>query len=189
MRSIVKPMPLALAMVGALALPGVAQAQATDTSSKTVNVIGTAPAMCFAGTVSGTGSYDLGVLIDTNTGQLRNDLSAPPQVLVGSFCTGRSTITVAATPLEAQNFTAAAPTGFSRRVDYTATASGWTVTPASYNTGTASNTASTQSRPTAFSGDVTVAISDFSTAGGNALRLVADGNYRGVVTVTIAAVN
>ena len=180
-----------LAFVGVLALtfPGLAQAQSRDTSTKTVNIVGTAPAMCFAGTLSGSGNYDLGVLIDTTTGQLRNDLSAPAQLLVGSFCTGRSTITVAATPLEAQNFTAAAPSGFSRQVDYTATASGWTVTPASYTTSAASNPAATQTRPTAFSGDVTVAISGFATTGGQNLRLIADNSYRGVVTVTIAAVN
>lgn len=172
-----------------LAMPGLAQAQSRDTDSKTVNIIGTAPAMCFAGTLSGSGSYDLGVLINLSNGQLRSDLSAPPQVLVGSFCTGRSTITIAATPLEAQNFTAAAPGGFSRRVDYTATASGWTVTPAAFNTAAAANPSATQDRPTSFSGDVTVAISNFATSGGQSLRLVADGSYRGVVTVTIAAVN
>lgn len=172
----------------ALAFPAMAQAQSA-TSTKTVNIVGTAPAMCFAGTISGTGNYDLGVLIDTTTGQLRSDLAANPQILVGSFCTGRSTITVSATPLEAQNATANPPSGFSRRVDYTATASGWTVTPARYDTAAASNAAATQTRPTSFSGDVTVAISNFATFGGQNLRLVADGSYRGLVTVTIAAVN
>ena len=180
---------LLLAGLAALTLPVAAQAQSRDTDSKTVNIVGTAPVMCFAGTLSGTGSYDLGVLINTTTGQLRSDLTAPAQILVGSFCTGRSTITVVATPLEAQNFTASPPSGFARRVDYTATASGWTVTPARYSTGAASNAAATQARPTSFSGDVTVAISDFATTGGQSLRLVADGSYRGLVTVTIAAVN
>lgn len=189
MRSAVKPSLFALFGFCALALPGLAQAQSRDTSSKTVNIVGTAPAMCFAGTLTGTGNYDLGVLIDTTTGQLRSDLTAPAQILVGSFCTGRSTISVAATPLEAQNFTAQPPSGFARRVDYTATASGWTVTPARYSTGAATNSAATQARPTSFSGDVTVAISDFATTGGQSLRLVADGSYRGLVTVTIAAVN
>lgn len=189
MRSAVKPSLIALFGFCALALPGLAQAQSRDTSSKTVNIVGTAPAMCFAGTLSGTGSYDLGVLINTTTGQLRSDLTAPAQILVGSFCTGRSTITVSATPIEAQNYTASPPSGFARRVDYTATASGWTVTPASYNTAAAANTAATQARPTSFSGDVTVAISNFATTGGQSLRLIADGSYRGLVTVTIAAVN
>ncbi|MBA4161403.1 MAG: hypothetical protein C0515_04850 [Novosphingobium sp.] len=182
-----KLLPL-IAFALALALPGTALAQ-SDTDTKTVSVVGTAPPMCFGGTLSGAGSFDLGVLIDTATGQLRNDLNAPPKLLVGSLCTSRSTITVSATPLVAQNFTAAAPTGFAKAVDYTATASGWTTTPASYNTGAASNAAATQSRATAFTGDITVAISGFATTGGNSLRLVADNDYRGLVTVTIAAVN
>ena len=172
-----------------LAVPATAQAQSSSTSSKTVSIIGTAPAMCFGGTLAGDGTYDLGILIDTTTGQLRTDLTAPPKLLVGSFCTGRSTITIQATPLVAQNFTTSPPGGFARSVDYVATASGWTVTPASYNTAAAANSAATQTRPTSFTGDVSVAISGFSTTGGQSLRLVADNNYRGLVTVTIAAVN
>jgi hypothetical protein len=74
-------------------------------------------------------------------------------------------------------------------VDYTATASGWTTTPASFTTSLANNTAATQSRSTPFSGDIAVAIANFGTTGGNALRLVADTNYRGTVTVTLAAAN
>ncbi len=180
---------LLLAPLLIAALPGAALAQTSNTSTKNVGVIGTAPAMCFAGTVTGNGSYDLGVLIDTANGQLRSDLSAPSKVLVGSFCTGRSTITVAATPLAAQNSTVAPPSGFSRQVNYTATATGWTTSPASYTTGAAANSAASQTRASAYTGDITVAISGFSTSGGQSLRLVADDNYLGLVTVTIAAVN
>lgn len=178
-----------LGTVMALAAPGLAQAQASNTDSKTVGIIGTVPAQCFAGAPSGEGSFDLGVLIDLDTGLLRTDLSAPERVLVGSFCTSRSTITIGATPLEAQNFTAAPPAGFSRRVHYQASAAGWTATPASYATGSASNVAATQSRASAFTGDITVAISKFATDGGETLRLVGDSAYRGLVTVTLAAVN
>ncbi len=179
----------------ALSAPGLAMAQiapevgASDTDSATVGVIGNVPAQCYGGTLSGDGSLDLGVLIDLTTGRLRTDLATPGEVLVGSFCTSRSTITVNATPLEAQNFTVAPPAGFSRRVHYLASASGWTTTPASYNTATAANAAATQSRDSAFTGDITVAISDFSTDGGETLRLVGDESYRGVVTVTLTAVN
>ena len=149
------------------AIPGDALAQTSNTSTKNVGVIGTAPAMCFGGTLTGSGSYDLGVLIDTSTGQLRTDLSAPAKVLVGSFCTGRSTITVAATPLAAQNSTVSPPNGFARQVNYTATATGWTIAPASYTTGAATQPSSTQARASAFTGDISVAISDFSTAADN----------------------
>ena len=178
-----------IAAAATLAAPGLASAQASDRDSKTVGIVGTVPAQCFGGTLSGDGSFDLGVLIDLTTGRLRTDLAAPNEVLVGSFCTSRSTITVNASPLEAQNFTATPPSGFSRRVHYAATASGWTTTPATYNTATAANSAATQSRNSAFTGDITVAISDFATDGGETLRLVGDESYRGLVTVTLAAVN
>ena len=178
-----------IAAAAVLAVPGLASAQASDRDSRSVGIIGTVPAQCFGGTLSGDGSFDLGVLIDLTTGRLRSDLGVPNEVLVGSFCTSRSTITVNATPLEAQNFTATPPSGFSRRVHYAATASGWTTAPASYNTAAAANSTATQSRSSAFTGDITVAISDFSTDGGETLRLVGDESYRGVVTVTLAAVN
>jgi hypothetical protein len=172
-----------------LALPGQALAQsATDT--KTFTVIGNVPAMCAGGTlVGGNSTFDLGVLIDTTTGFLRTDLASPSKVLTGAYCSGRSNITVNATTMAAQNFTATPPAGFSRTVDYTATASGWTTTPASFNTAAATNAGATQARATAFTGDITVGIGGFATGGGSALRLVADTNYRGIVTVTLAAAN
>ena len=178
---------LASAALVALAAP--AQA-ATETDSKQFGVQGNVPPLCVGGTVSaGTDTFDLGVLINTTSGLLRTDLSAPNKVLAGSFCSARSTIAVAATPIVAQTFTAAAPTGFSRSVDYTATASGWTTTAASCATGSASNPAATQTRDTAFSGPITVGIGAFATTGGNTLRLVADTQYRGTVTITLTAVN
>ena len=185
---------LILAAALALSLPGTAFAQSAATSTRTIGVsgnavVGAAPAMCFGGSPSGTGSYDLGVLIDTATGRLRPDLSAPPQLLVGSFCTGRSTITVEASPLAAQNSALTPPSGFARSVDYVATASGWTPVPARFATAAAANAAATQTRATAFTGDISVAISGFATRGGDMLRLVADDTYRGLVTVTLAAVN
>lgn len=164
---------------------GSASAQST-TSTKDFTVIGNVPAMCYGGTLEGDNSvFDMGVLIDTGTGLLRSDLSAPDKVLTGSFCSTRSTIELTATPMVAQNFTAAAPAGFSRTVNYVATASGWTVTPAVYDTAAQSNGQATQSRSTAFTGDITVALVDFSTSGGDDLLLVADPEYLGTVTVTL----
>lgn len=174
----------------AIAWSGAAAAQTeggSDTDTKNFAVVGNVPAMCVGGTLAGTGStFDMGVLIDLNTGLLRTDLAAPPKVLSGSFCSTRSTITVAATPMTAQTFTTTPPTGFSRTVNYTATAAGWTTTPASFTTGAASNPAAVQSRATAFSGDITVSVSSFATGGGATQRLVADTNYQGNVTVTLA---
>lgn len=172
----------------ALSAGSAAAQSATDT--KSFAVVGNVPALCSGGTIAGGGStFDLGVLIDTTTGLLRTDLAAPPKILTGSFCSSRSTITVAATPMAAQNFTAAPPAGFSRTVNYTATASGWTTTAATFATGAGTNPGATQTRPTAFSGDITVSIGTFGTNGGNALRLVSDTSYVGMVTVTLAVAN
>ena len=175
------------AVLTALALPMAAQAQSTST--KNVAIVGNVPVLCSGGTLTGGNLFDVGVLIDTSTGFLRPDLSAPDQVLTGTFCSARTTINVLATPMLAQNYTATPPGGFSRQVDYTATASGWTTTPARYNTAAAANAAATQSRDSAFTGPITVALSGFATGGGSALRLVADTSYRGTVTVTLTAVN
>lgn len=171
--------------------PLAAHAQdATSTDSKSFTVTGNVPALCSGGTLGGNqGTFDLGILIDTSTGLLRSDLAAPARTLAGAFCSAQSTIAVVATPLVAQNFTATPPATFSRSVDYTATASGWTTTPASYDTAAANHPAATQTRNTAFSGDIAVGVANFATTGGNALRLVADNDYRGTVTVTLAASN
>lgn len=171
-----------------LAVPGVAAAQST-TDTKSVAIVGTVPILCAGGTLTGGNTFDVGVLIDTTTGFLRSDLAAPSQTLAGSYCSTRTTINVVATPMTAQNFTVTPPSGFSRQVEYTATASGWTTTPASYRTDSATNPAATQSRTTAFTGPITVGIGGFATTGGDALRLVADTTYRGTVTVTLTAVD
>ncbi len=177
--------------LGALALAVPASAQEASTSdTETFQVIGTVPTLCSAGSVTtGTGVFDMGVLINTSTGLLRTDLAAPDKVLTGAFCSGRSTISISATPMAAQNFTGTPPAGYSTGVNYTATASGWTAAPAAFTTGAASNTGATQTRATAFSGDITVSVSNFATAGGTALRPVADPNYSGLVTVTLAGSN
>lgn len=182
-----------LVLLPALAAPAAVQAQeagSLTTSSKEFTVTGSVPPICSGGSLSsGDSTFALGVLIDTTTGLLRTDLAAPAKVMSGSFCSTRSTINLTATPLAAQNFTATPPTGFSREVNYTATASGWTPVAASYTTGAATNAAATQTRDSAFSGDIAVSLSGFATAGGAALRPVADTSYRGTVTVTLTAAN
>ncbi len=174
-------------ILGAATIAAPASAQSTD--SENFRVVGNVPALCTAGTATGGNStIDLGVLTNTATGFLRTDLTAPPQVITGSFCSSRSTIRVEATPMLAQNFTAAPPAGFSRTVNFVATAAGWTTTPAVFSTAQATNSGATQSRNTAFSGDITVSLSNFATGGGETLRLVADRNYLGTVVVTLTAV-
>lgn len=179
---------LAGAAIAVLSAGTAAAQQATDT--KSFGVTGNVPALCSGGTlVGGNSTFNLGVLIDTATGLLRTDLSAPAKTLTGAFCSSQSTITISAAPLTAQTFTATPPAGFSRTVNYTATASGWTPAAASFATGSPSNPGAVQTRTTAFSGDITIGIGAFGTGGGNALRLVADTNYVGAVTVTLTVAN
>ncbi len=171
------------------ALAPSAQAAESDTKGP-VPITGNVPILCSVGTVTGGDNiFDVGLLTDTTTGRLLPNLSAPPRIIAASYCNTRSQISISATPMAAQSYTTTPPDGFSRLVDYTATATGWSTVPASYATGAATNPQSSQLRNTAFGGDITVSISDFATNGGNALRLVSDDAYRGTVTVTLVAVN
>ena len=155
-----------------------------------VNVEGFVTNLCFAGTLQGGNDvFDLGILSETSSGRLRSDLAAPPKTLVGAFCSGASTLSITATPLVSQNFTSNAPNGFSRTIHYTAQASGWTQTPATFVTGASTNPDASQDQPVAFAGDIVVAISDFNTDGGQSLRLVSDPSYQGQIVVTLAAAN
>ncbi len=177
----------ATAVAAALAQPAHAQS-AFD--GQDFSVTGTVPALCVGGAVTPAGGiFDLGVLVDTATGFLRTDLSAPAQLIQGSFCSSRSTIAVVATPIVAQGFTGTAPTGFSRSVDFVASAAGWTSSPAVFATTSTTNAAALQARDTPFSGPITVGIADFATTGGSALRMVADTSYLGTVTVTLTPEN
>jgi len=181
---------LALGVAGLLALPATASAQSTTATAGPFPVTGNVPALCSGGTLTGGNtSFDLGVLINTATGLLRSDLAAAPKVLTGAFCTSRSRISISATPLQSVTDTAAPGSGFSRSVNYTASAAGWTTNPAQFATASGSNPAASQDRGTAFQGDITVSIGSFSTAGGDTLRLIADPSYQGTVTVTLAVAN
>lgn len=156
--------------------------------ASTVAVNGEVADHCSGGTVAGGDSvFALGVMVDTATGLLLDNLSAPPKTIIGAFCTSASTITVAATPMTPGESTGAPPVGFSDAVDYTTTASGWTANPAVFTTDAASNPDATQRQPMAFSGVITVAVSGFTPVGGTALRMVADPNYVGHITITLAA--
>jgi len=166
---------------------GAAFAQSSTAIAGPHPVTGTVPVLCAAGTLSDDdGVFAVGILVDTSTGFLRNDLSAPPKVLQGSFCTSKSTITVEASPMVAQASTGAPPEGFSDTVNFTAMAEGWTPSPAVFTTGAAANLNAVQTRETAFTGDIVVSIGDFTTEGGQALRLVEDPLYQGAVVVTLA---
>lgn len=169
-----------------LAMPARAQ-DVGSSDSTSFAVTGNVPALCAGGTLDGGGSFDFGILIDLTTGLLREDLAADAQTMTGAFCSARSTITVDASPMLAQNYLAAPPAGFSRSIDFVATASGWTETAASFDTAAAANPGSVQQRDSAFTGDIVVTVNGLAVTGGASLRPVADSQYLGQVVVTLAA--
>lgn len=176
-----------LAVVSATAAPAVVFAQANPTQL-TFPVTGSVARLCAIGAITGGDStFAVGSLINPATGFLSATLSAPAKTVTGSWCNAPSTITLAATPLGATDV-ATAPAGFTRAVNYTATATGWSATPASFATGAATNPAAVQNATTATAGNITVAIGSFAAAGGDTLRPVASPTYQGAVTLTLAVV-
>jgi hypothetical protein len=165
----------------------------TLTSTATIGpipVLGSVPTFCTGGTVSdGGGAFNLGVLIDQTTGFLRADLAAPPKTVNGAFCNAPSNVTIAASRMVPTSFSSTPPVGFSAGVDFVATATGWTATPASTSTATTTNAGATQSRPTPGGAVISIGISGFSTQGGATLRPVADPVYRGQVVLTLTVVS
>ncbi|HEY3811688.1 MAG TPA: hypothetical protein VGL66_00560 [Caulobacteraceae bacterium] len=167
-----------------------AAAASATAGPASVPVTGTVVTFCTTGTLTNdTTVFDLGVLTDPNTGLLKNNIAPVSKILNGATCNTVSTITVAASPMTAQDFTTVPPAGFARAIDYTATASGWTTTPAVYVTSQSSNSAANQARNTPFSGQITLTLSSFTTTGGSNLLLVSDPVYSGAITVTLAAGN
>ena len=143
-------------------------------------VTGNVTTFCTNGVLTtDTTTFDLGSMTDPNTGSLKNSIATFTKTLNGAVCNAASTINVAAQPMTAQSFTSTPPAGFSRSVDYTATASGWTPTPAVYVTSQPQNAAATQSRNAPFSGQIALTLSGFATTGGQTLKLVSDPNYSG----------
>jgi hypothetical protein len=162
-------------------------AQSLSQTSPAFPVTGNVPTLCSLGAVSGAGNFPLGVLINTTTGKMRTDLSAPDQTITGSWCNTPSTISITATPLVAVNATATPPAGFTRTLNYTATASGWSgaTTPAVFTIGAASNPNATRSVTGPLTAPISVGVSAITPVGTDPF-LVADTSYLGTVTVTIA---
>ncbi len=176
---------VAAATIGLFSAGGSLAASVSDVTGS-VGIAGTVTPRCSIGTLNDGNIFDLGVLVDTSTGLLRT-IAPVSKTLVGASCNVQSDISVTATPMQTQDFSGAPPSGFSSSVDYVATASGWTTTPASYDTSQTSHAGSVQSRSTAFAHDIVVTLSGFNTTGGQAQRLVSDPHYRGDIVVTLSA--
>lgn len=178
----------------ALACPAVALA--ANPTSATLTINGSVSQACSLGSVTGSSTFAVTTggsgLIDTATGLLgSNPQTDGNRTITGSWCNTKSTISVAAAPMVAQNFAGTPPSTFSKAVNYTASVSGWAASAATSVTGgdasgagSSTNVAQTQTSPQA--GDITVALSNFATGGGASNRLVADPSYQGSITVTLA---
>jgi hypothetical protein len=158
-----------------LAIPAAASAQAAAVTG-TVTVTGAVAARCQFTT--GNASIDIPELSDTSTSALdpATVSGAPHATLVG-WCNGTaSTIQVEAQPLLN---TATAPTGFTNRVDYTATATANSVSVT--DNSLVANSDNTAASVGIFTGNIDVGLSQATSPTG---KLIA-GAYLGHVIVTL----
>lgn len=169
----------------ALAVPAVSMAEPiTQPLTVAVTINGTVEARCSLANVDDTGAiFDLGEMIGDN-GKLRPDLSAPPVEIAASWCNSASRINVEADPLEAITSVPTLPANFSDRVNFTAAVSGWTSSPATYDTAAGPGASSSQVSAGPVAGGYEISIADFATENGDNY-LLADA-YKGEVRVTIA---
>ncbi len=175
---------VALIAAGSLTAAEVEAASAPSTAH--VNIAGKVSPLCSVGSpADGSSVFNLGTLVDTATGLLLPNLAAT-KTLNEAFCNALSRITVSATQMRAQSFTAPPPAGFTVGVNFTATASGWSATPAVFDTALADNSGAVQSVSGAFAADIVIALSQFASAGGPTLVPVADPAYQGTVTIIVA---
>lgn len=178
---------LGLALIVLAAFPASAIAQTTETG--TVAVEGQVRPVCILGNPN-PALVNLGQL-SASSGPRTGRIAVIPNqtvTLPASFCNfAGSVVTVRATALTSSDTSAPQP-GFSRAVNYTATATNWasgssTATSAALrdgSTATATGTGATQPLPRI--ADITLTLSSFTAPGD--LILVA-GNYSGTVVVTL----
>jgi hypothetical protein len=178
---------LGLALIVLAAFPAAAMAQTTETG--TVAVQGQVRPVCILGNPN-PALVNLGQLSASSGPRTGKTTVIPNQTvtLPASFCNfAGSVVTVTATALTSSDTSAPQP-GFSRAVNYTATASNWasgssTATTAALANGTvptANGAGATQPLPKI--ADITLTLSNFTAPGD--LILVA-GNYSGTVVVTL----
>jgi hypothetical protein len=167
----------------ALGLVASAAPAAAQSSPGTVTVNGAVADRCLFTTPSAT--INITELSQSGTGASAGRLDATTvdgqqRTLVG-WCNGTSaTMTVEAKPLLNSDFTSAPPSGFDRRVDYTATAVANTKTATDTSVGNPG--AGSPVAVGLFTGDVVVTLSGASTPTSG---LLVAGRYGGEVVVTL----
>ena len=180
---------LTLAVVCSV-LAGLCAVPCAASDSATLTVKGTVGSACHLGDLSSS-QIDVGQLSNNPDGTLAAISGTPGTTITGSWCNTGSKITVVASPLVAQGFAGVPPSGFTKAVNYTASASGWGS--ASASAPTLGNTSGAESGSHSGSqtlndpeaNTIAVNLSSFSTPGSGD-RLVADSDYEGTITVTLA---
>jgi hypothetical protein len=176
--------------IATCALAGLHLSPSVAANSATVTVKGTVGSACHLGDLS-NGQIDVGQLSNSSDGTLASIGGTPGTTITGSWCNTGSKISIVAAPLVAQSFAGTPPSGFTKAVNYTASATGWGSATASDTTlGNSSGAESSSHSGSQTLNDpeantITVNLSAFSTPSAGD-RLVADGDYEGTITVTLA---
>lgn len=152
-----------------------------------LSVNGRVPYSCqIGGASTARDAFEMGVLVDTATGYLRRNLRAPERVIDDTWCNAPSQIEIRAVELAPQTATAQLRDGFASAVHFTATATGWSETPAFFRTDGASvQTSAIQSAPQPRVTSIRIALTDFRMRDDANLRPVASRSYLGAVIVTL----
>lgn len=153
----------------------------------TITLTGKADPVCHVGSPSDI-ALNVGMLVNLSDGTLA-PITSQPVKIEGSWCNTGSKIGILATPLVAQG-APPPPPGWTKAVNYTATATGWGSATPSFTTtadssGGGSGTTPVQQTvgdPTAAT--ITVNVSGFATPSAGD-RLVANSNYSGQISVTL----
>lgn len=181
---------LGLVLAGAGAAMAASDESTQDTSQQTVTIGGNVTNLCILGSPSQS-SIPLGQMADTAGTNVGKITSIAPQsvTLQGSFCNFAGThVSITADALVAAD-TSTVQSGFSRAVNFNSTVTTWADSAPSVTTTAdlhganleATGSGGTLGAPKLT--DLTLTLSQFTTAGGS-LLLVA-GNYAGSVTVTL----
>ena len=182
-------MNLRLLLLAGLALAAAPPAFGDGTATSTITITGSAAQACHLGAASNS-TLNVGTLANLADGTLA-PVADRSTTIDGSWCNTASTLSIIAQPLVAQHYSGSPPAGFTKAVNYTAAASGWTSPSASFTTtGDRSGGGNGTTPGTADSADpvaqqISVTVSTFATPSAGD-RLVADAEYSGQITVTLA---
>lgn len=176
------------AALALIAMPTALAAQSPSAEGD-VQVVGRVAPICMLGDPADR-IIDLGTLIDTSGPRVGRMAAIAPRTVVmpGSFCNyGNTMISIRALALVEQGTTSAVD-GFSRAVNYRVTVSPWASVDAVVTTNAPASgdappsTGTSASQPVPKLTDLSLRLSDFSTA---ADALLVAGSYSGLIIITL----